>query len=287
MSGLTWHSGAACAGSGWEGYRNRANDVYNEFAGRTSWADVLRNVSNYLTRTYGNKPGKLTIGFPMLTNDSRGQWAQCISGRFNSNLRAVAQALKDGGLGTAVLRLGWEANGSGYPWNILGQVEPYKACFRHEVQVLKSVAPGLLIDWDMKKGTEGNVGIQTLYPGDQYVDIIGVNYYDNYPRMNTQAAWDSFYNSTYLGGPKGLGTWIAFARSHGKKLSVPEWAVWHDTSTGDDPFYVQKMYETFKNNASTIAYESYFNCQDRHKVYQPGMNPRASAQYKSLWPSGH
>jgi hypothetical protein len=289
VSGLSWRSGAVCARSGWEAYRNRRDDVYNEYAGRSSWSAAVTNVRNYLVSNYRNKPGRLSIGMPMLTDDTRAQWQACISGRFDSYLRQIAQALRDGNLGSSVLRLGWEANGSGFPWNIKGQVEPYKACFRHEVQVLKSVAPGLLIDWDMKKTTDSDVGggVQDIYPGDGYVDIIGVNYYDNYPRTTTESAWNSLYNSTYRNGPKGLGTWIAFARSHGKKLSVPEWAIWNDSSGGDNPFFIQKMFETFRNNASTIAYETYFNCQDRHRLYTADRSPNASTRYRLLWSNGH
>jgi hypothetical protein len=286
VSGLSWRSGAHCGDSGWENFRHRRNDVYVEFVGRRNWSDVVRKVSNYLVRTYRGKAGRLSIGMPMLTDDMRGQWSRCTSGALDGHLRDIGNALRNGGLGNAIIRLGWEANGSGFPWNIRGRVSEYKACFRHEVHALKSAASGLLIDWTMKKTTEGSVGAQELYPGDGYVDIIGVNFYDNYPRYTSDAVWQSDYNATYRGGPKGLGTWLQFARSHGKKLSIPEWAVWNNTSGGDNPLFIQKMHDTFRQNAGSIAYESYFNCLSQHQIYTAGRNPRASSKYRQLWAGG-
>jgi hypothetical protein len=287
VSGLSWRSGSACLKSGWEGFRNRRNDVYIEFAGRNRFAEVVRLVKSYHVSRYRSMPGRLSLGLPMLTNDVRARWQDCISGKFDRHFREIGLALKNGGLGDAIIRLGWEANGSGFPWNIKGQVEAYKACFRREVNVLKSAAPGLQIDWNMKKNTEGPVGAHMLYPGDQYVDIIGVNYYDQYPRFVNQATWDKYHNSMYKGGPRGLGSWIKFAKARGKKLSLPEWGVWNESRGGDNPFFIQKMHETFKRNAGVIAYEGYFNCSKaRHRLYTAGINPKSSAMYKQLWSRG-
>jgi hypothetical protein len=287
VSGLSWRSGNACWSSTWESYRNRKSDVYITFTPRNRWSSVVSHVKQYVIGKYKNKPGRLSLGLAMLTDDTRAQWQSCISGKFDQYMLEIGRALQSSGRGNSIIRLGWEANGSGFPWNIKGQVEPYKACFRRQVQKLKSVAPGLQIDWTMKKNTEGPVGAQSLYPGDQYVDIIGVNTYDRYPAIRTEADWNSFYNATHKGGPWGFGSWVQFAKSHGKKLSVPEWGIWNERpGGGDNPFYIQKMYDTFRKNASTIAYEGYFNCLARHQIHSPGKNPKASAKYRALWASG-
>jgi hypothetical protein len=286
VSGLSWRSGQACiASANMESFRGRRNDVYVDFVGRRNFADVIKLVSNYHPKQYGKRPGRLSVAMPMLTEDMRFQWSRCTSGGLDNHFRDIGRALQAKGLGNAIIRLGWEANGSGFPWNIKGKVSEYKACFQRQVRVLRSVAPGLLIDWTMKKSTEGGQGAQMLYPGDQFVDIIGVNYYDGYPEATNQSEWDKAYSATYAGGPKGLGTWLSFARSRGKKLSVPEWAVWNQSGRGrDNPFFVQKMHETFRRNASSIAYESYFNCRrEKHQVYPSSYNPKASSAYRQLW----
>ena len=73
--------------------------------------------------------------------------------------------------------------------------------------------------------------------------------------------WNSDYYATYKGGPKGVGTWLNFAKSQGKKLSVAEWGVIKGSpySGGDNPVFVSNMLKFFRNNAGAIGFESYFN----------------------------
>lgn len=288
VSGLSWRSGQACyTRYDLERHRGRRHDVYVEFSGRNNFADVVRVVSTWHPRVYAQRPGRLSLALPMLTNDMRFQWQRCLNGSLDRHFLDIGRALNSKGLGNAIIRLGWEANGSGFPWKIRENVSEYKACFQRQVQLLRSVAPGLQIDWTMRKATEGRQGAHMLYPGDQFVDIVGVNYYDWFPAARTQRDWDAAYSATYQGGPRGLGTWLTFARSRGKKLSVPEWGVATSAGGGgDNPFYVQKMHETFRRNAASMAYEGYFNCSDRHRLYPTNSLPRASAAYRQLWSAG-
>ncbi|HEX7667900.1 MAG TPA: hypothetical protein VF407_25410, partial [Polyangiaceae bacterium] len=122
---------------------------------------------------------------------------------------------------------------------------------------------------------------------------IGVDFYDNWPAHTNESAWDNDYSATQNGGPWGLGTWLAFAKSHGKKLSVPEWGINNDVANqsscgcgGDDAFYVNKMHDFFVTNAAEIAYEEYFNLtvadgNYQFEIYPTSHNPNAAAAYKS------
>ena len=134
-----------------------------------------------------------------------------------------------------------------------------------------------------------------MYPGDDVVDVIGVHYYDSGPEKNTQALWDQYYGKTYYGGPWGLGTWLAAARAHGKKLSVGEWAVWRQgtqtAAAADDPVFIDNMYRFFKANAADIAYETHFNSMpDQHTLCNatgaPTLFPNAAAKYEANWTLG-
>jgi hypothetical protein len=128
------------------------------------------------------------------------------------------------------------------------------------------------------------------YPGDNVVDVFGVHYYDNRPKLNSERAWSAMYNATINGGPHGIGQWLSEARSHGKKLAIPEWglaAVDGDTrSSADDPVYIDSMNRFFRANSGSIAYESYFNCQPRHQIFPSNVYPRASSRYRALWAAG-
>ena len=55
------------------------------------------------------------------------------------------------------------------------------------------------------------------------------------------------------------------------------------TPVADSPVYVRNMYQFFRKNAPSIAYESYYNCGDNHRLYPDGRFPKASATYQKLW----
>jgi hypothetical protein len=155
---------------------------------------------------------------------------------------------------------------------------------------MHTTAPNLKIDWNMNKDSKGSYSVATAYPGDDIVDIIGVDFYDMWPAYPDKAAWDADYNATQNGGPRGLGAWFDLAKSHGKKFSVPEWGVNNvnrDPNGGggfDNPYYIQAMYDFFAAHSADMAYETFFNLQDPgFIIYPAGINPNASAKYQSLW----
>jgi beta-mannanase len=221
----------------------------------------------------------------MLPEQEPASFSQCATGAYDEYYRDIGRTLVRLDRGDAVVRLGWEANGDWYAWSIRDDVEGYKACFRRQVAALRSTAPQVVIDWNMTKDSKTSTSVADAYPGDDVVDIVGVDFYNMYPAYPDQAAWDADYDQLYNGGPRGLGTWLRFARLHGKKLSVPEWGL--NTGTGDSTdsaFYVQAMHDFFRTNADFIAYEMYFNLQDpSFMILPPGRNPAGSERYRKLW----
>ncbi|MGI8882332.1 MAG: glycoside hydrolase family 26 protein [Jatrophihabitans sp.] len=227
--------------------------------------------------------GKLSIAVPMLSNRSDSLQA-CAGGAYDRHFVALGKTLERYHHPDAFVRLGWEGNGNWYAWSAGSDPRAWVACFRREVTALRSVDPSARIDWTMNK--DGRIASQLIYPGDAYVDVVGVDFYDTYPVYRTQADWNADYLRTQAGGPRGLGSWLAFAKAHGKRLSVPEWGVNNRGGDGgfDNPFYVRKMHDFFAANARSIAYESYFNSQCPAFCISPAaINPRASATYRQLW----
>jgi hypothetical protein len=55
---------------------------------------------------------------------------------------------------------------------------------------------------------------------------------------------------------------------------------------GDDPVYVQNMHAFLEAHAPAIAYENYFDCLDRHRLFPDTRFPKASAAYRQLWSAG-
>lgn len=260
------------------------------FLGRSSWSEVLGNLRGPAASAAA-QPADPVIALAMLTPDE--SFSDCNTGKLDSTFREIGNVLNSTGLRDAIVRLGWEANGDSFAWKAGNQVSAYKSCFRRLTGILRARAPGIEIEWSMQKNNEASVGAHQLYPGDDVVDIIGTSGYDRYPTINTQAQWDSAYMAKKQGGPLGLGTWLAFAREHKKKLAVAEWGIsngYSGTSSKDNPFYIQKMYEFFRNNAQDISYEAYFNCKNTdpsiYMIYPENYNPLSSKRYKDLWRAG-
>ena len=90
-------------------------------------------------------------------------------------------------LGNAIIRLGWEANGDWYPWRASANVEAWEAYFRRIVGVMRGVQPTVAgvpaqafeFDLTYNRGNSGTaVTFESMYPGDDVVDIIGLDAYD-------------------------------------------------------------------------------------------------------------
>jgi hypothetical protein len=294
VSGLPWASGST-VGAEFGTWRGRPQDVYNMFSGRTNWADVKKFSLAGATKSRAQRPGRLSIGLAMMTEEQRFQHARCATGENDQHIREIATNLVSIGAGDAVIRLGWEKNGRGFPWsvgNVPENVPAYRKCFRRLAMIIRSVAPDMLIEWTPRKGTYQTLYIDSLYPGDEFVDVIGLLYYDMWPDAPTEAEWQRGYmERDRHGGPKGLGTWLEFAQQHGKPLALAEWAVSserEDKVPFDNPLFIQKMYEFFRENAGSIAYETYFNSL-YHQIYNPNgapRNPLSSARYRALYSAG-
>jgi hypothetical protein len=283
LSGLSWRSGATDTSASFVNWRSRPLDVATTFEDDGTWKGT-EVVWALETGELVHFRGRLSIAVPMLSN-GRDTFEQCAAGVYDVHFRALGTTLKKYGREDSYIRLGWEGNGDWFPWSANGNTTAWKACFRREVRALRSVVPEVQIDWNMNKN--GNTNAVDLYPGDDVVDVIGVDYYSMYPALNSPAAWDRMFMKTESNKtPVGIGAWLAFAKSHGKKLSVPEWGVNNggDGGGGDDDVYVQHMYDFFQRNAEHIAYEAYFNTQCPNFCIGPtGKNPRAAAKYRQLW----
>jgi hypothetical protein len=279
LSGLPWSSGSNDLGLG--DFRGRPLDVVTTWVNDGTWRGT-ELVWALQDGSLDDFRGKVSVAVPMLSN-SKDTLAACAAGAYDSHFVALGNTLKRHNREDAFVRLGWEANNDraseadGYP-------AAWIRCFQREVTALRSANPSVRIEWNMNK--DGKIAANLLYPGDKYVDVIGVDFYDMFPVYYDAADWDFDYGRTQHGGPRGLGTWLAFAKAHDKPLSVPEWGVNNGGGDGgfDNPHYIQEMFKFFQANARFIAYESYFNSQcPNFCLGRPGRNPKASARYRQLW----
>jgi hypothetical protein len=290
-SGLPWPSGLYMPGSSpanvaaFGAWRGAAADVVVDWPQRQTWDDIVN--PTWLYSAWKGTPYTKVFGVPPIPEGGDASIASCAAGSYNDKWRQFGQNIQAAGLADeSVIRLGWEFNGDWYKWKA-DNPSQWAECWRQIVSTVRPEAPKLLFDWNVNRGKgNGVVDAADAYPGNAYVDIIGVDSYDVFPGATTEATWQKQYS-----GPFGLKHWADFARAHGKKLSVPEWGVYPGTSHagnngGDNPFYIAKMRAFFAQQGSRLAYESYFNESAGYyagSIFGAGQNPIAAAKYRALF----
>jgi hypothetical protein len=234
--------------------------------GNNGWAnmDGQGGSLNYLGQQYGGTGYTLAIGVPIIPTSSSGApvgtLAQGATGAFNLSYIALAQTLVSEGLGNAYLRLGWEFDGSWMPWNATNASAEasFAAYFRQIVTAMRSVSgESFRFVWNPDAGafTQSGYSVAAAYPGNAYVDVIGLDAYDqSWATPQTPAnAWASTTLPSLTAAQQ-------FASSNGKPLAFSEWGVTIRSDghgLGDDPYYVNQMVAWMRGN--NVTYESYFD----------------------------
>ncbi len=289
-SGLAWASGVYARGQGPVGvsafaaWRGRPADVVVDWPARENWNDIVN--PDWLYKTWQNTQETKVFGVaPVPEGDASATMAGCAAGSYNDKWQQFGQNIKASGLDDeAVIRLGWEFNGDWYKWQASDPAQ-FAECWRQIVGTVEQVAPALRWDWNVNRGRgQSVVDARLAYPGDAYVDIVGVDSYDMWPGAKDEASWQEQYAGEY-----GLKFWADFAAQHGKPLSVAEWGNYPGPASagqngGDNPFYIAKMMEFFRSQGKNLAYEAYFNENAEYfagAIFAPAQVPAAAAQYRA------
>jgi hypothetical protein len=221
--------------------------------------------------------------------------ASVASGAQDGNIATFAQRLAAAGWNTnrTVIRLAWENNGNWYEWGWdRGGVSTFINMWRKWVTVCRANGLSNVIwDWCLNKGPQSyNSGYSwtTAYPGDDYVDVIGIDSYDFYTASFNETQWEGNTRAAKNPGLEGV---LQFCKDHNKLMSIDEWGVTHDANGGgDNAWYVGRMHTWLKTNAAWIAWDvtydhpgapAYFN-----HMLSDGSNPNAAARYLQDYPNG-
>ena len=210
---------------------------------------------------WSSGPYRLVLGVPMVPTrhgHAVATLAAGAAGRYDVEFATLAKTLVSYGEGDALLRLGWEFNGTWYPWSVTSQSEAahFAAYFRNIVTTMRSVPQtAFQFVWNPTSGPNP-VAAQDAYPGNAYVDYVGLDLYDQVwgVPLDPKLAWPR-----YVTEPDGLEWLSSFAAAHRKPEAIPEWGVTIRSDghgLGDDPLFVADM----ANWVSThdVAFTSYF-----------------------------
>jgi len=257
---LGTYGGAGCTGvpevRAFESWLGHKVEVVLDFLQMDSWDGMLHE-ANWIVGCWKQLPGRrLAIAVPMLVSQGAPTLAQGATGEFDQHYRELARTLIGGGYGDAFVRIGWEFNGGWYPWTARDHAAAYAAYWRRIALAMRGVhGARFLFDWNP---TTVDGPTDAAYPGDDVVDVIGLDVYNqSWPKITDPAErWQYLLHES-----AGLIWHRSFAVAHGKPRSFPEWG----TGTrpdghggGDDPLFVRNMLAWMCDDGP-VAYACYWN----------------------------
>lgn len=179
------------------------------------------------------------------------------AGAYVRYARRLASNLVAAGMGSAIIRLGHEANGTWYADNVgttAQQEGQWKRFWARTVRAMRAVKGAhFSFDWCVSAGVRP-IPLSAYYPGDDVVDSIGLDVYDSGVPAGVRNRWRYLYDRA-----GGVGAIARFAQRHGKPLTVPEWGL-QPTSVagggGSDPSFVRGIANLIHHQH--VSLEAYF-----------------------------
>ncbi|MBT1100162.1 glycoside hydrolase family 26 protein [Streptomyces sp. Tu10] len=188
-------------------------------------------------------------------------------GDYDQHFTRLAERLVGLGVPDTVIVLGWEMNGTTYTHRCGPDPAAWKAYWERIVTAMRAV-PGqdFRFDFTPSRGRDA-VPWTECYPGDDVVDIIGMDSYDQPPG-------ETFDDQ--ITDPYGLQKHVDFAAEHGKPISFPEWGLFRN---GDNPEYMRRMLEWIDRHKPLYQTVTDY-CP--HGVWQCRSNPRSSKVFRTM-----
>jgi hypothetical protein len=227
-------------------------------------------------------PGRqLIIAQSLIPSGAPADWRRRgAHGDYDAAFRQLGRDYVAAGLGSSVIRLAHEGNGDWFlhrAGQTTAQQRDWARYWARVARILHRTPGGhFALDLTISAG-QPILPLEQWYPGDAAVDIIGVDQHDFAPKnVGTRQPARWLWMRSQRGGVEDL---FAFARRHGKQVSVPEWGLTNRAGygAGDDAYYVSQMLALFARNH--VRYQGFWD-----KSPQPGelrRNPRSLRVYRS------
>jgi hypothetical protein len=188
----------------------------------------------------------------------------------------LANKLAYYGLNAVYLRLGWEMDGAWYRWGApqgSGKEASFASCFRRVVDAMRHAQPAnqWKFVWNPTVDAwQSAAFFDAAWPGDTYVDVVGVDLYDQswvantypYPSGCDEACRLTRQQTAWNAHLLRLNLLRDFAVAHNKPLAFPEWGVIIRSDGhggGDNPYFIQKMHDFIMNPENNVVFHGYFN----------------------------
>ncbi|HLH93089.1 MAG TPA: glycosyl hydrolase [Xanthobacteraceae bacterium] len=255
--------------SRFERWVGRPVDHIAAHTGRENWKDWVGSIKWSIGLWAPvDKPIAWTI--PLMVKG--GSLADAAAGKYDDFYRQGARLLaascpKEDRI---YIRTGEEFNGDWMPWAAQGHERDFIAAYRRFVAAFRSQSPRFRFEWNVNVG-ETRMNAADGYPGDDDVDVIGMDFYYNraWDPADPILAWNKMVERPY-----GLKWLEQFAAEHKKPTAYPEWGVNSDAAGP----YIKKAAEWFASHR--VVYERVWDSNDGFPgKLSDGQYPNAGAAY--------
>lgn len=283
---LGTYGGAGCTGlpeiQAFQRWLGHPVDVVLDFLQKDSWSGMVGEMS-WMADCWKALPGRrLALAVPMLVDGGEPSLAEGARGAFDGHFRDLAASLVENGYADAFVRIGWEFNGDWYRWTAKDDPADF-ARFWRRIAIAMRAVPGARFAFDWNP-TLADGPTEAAYPGDDVVDVIGLDLYNqSWPALTEpKARWEWLLHHR-----AGLIWHRQFAAAHGKPRSFPEWG----TGTrpdghggGDDAEFIRNMF-AWMRSGGPVAYACYwdYTADDYDAKLSDGRRPRAGAALRAEW----
>jgi len=193
---------------------------------------------------------------PHVTWEPKMGMTELMSGKYDEDIKQYGQSIASLGK-PIVLRFAHEFNGDWYPWSILNdQLVPaatYVQAFRYVHGKIRE-AGGTNAYWvwapNNENGAKNPQTLEAYYPGDAYVDLIGMDGYN----FGTSQAWSKWQSFSEVFG--GLYDWIIQTHPN-KPVFISEMGT--SSTGGDKNAWITDMFAQLETRFSKIKSIVWFN----------------------------
>ena len=273
-----------------EKWFGRPVDAVLSYAAIGSWKELEGTVARN-AGFWAKADRTVLFSIPLIpartTGKEKATLADAGKGLYNDHYKTLAQTLARFRPGDKVIyvRTGWEFNGGWFPWTVHGgRGDDFIAAFQQFVTTFRSVSPRFRFDWcpvwgDQVRGNNGKpASLADFYPGDEYVDVIGLDVYNE--TKYTKVADPVKRWQFYLRRGHGLNWHRDFAAKHGKPMSFPEWG--GVGTAGDDVYFIEHFHKWIMDN--NVVYHTYWNSNSSYRgKLSTDEYPEAGARFRELF----
>jgi hypothetical protein len=221
-------------------------------------------------------------------------WSAAAQGAYDARWRqslTTMRSLWGNRPATVYIRFAHESNGNWYPWSVdASEVQAFRAAWIHFRALQQEIFPASKLVFSVNRESVGSgFDWRQSFPGSQYVDVLSVDYYNNWPFVGSDAEWAASLDDVDgYGAPKGLQAHLDFARSVGLPLAISEWS--GNAGQGDSPAFMRNMYAYLGQHggsgAGQILYEILFDVPGYDSSFLlmgATRQPAAAAAYRDLF----